>query len=376
MLRGVWSAQVIDVHPNEFEVSIIMPHLLSFEGIRVAIGGQRRHPLGGDYQMPEAGDWGLVVFATNDPRSGAWLTALSDRYRHLIPLELLAADPLAALTHHRGGQYAIEHGDGSTEAIWPDGTLVRLTTTKDGAMSNPSGRSRRTPRKRTVNARLGTPGERRDYVPPASPPVDVRVEHSSGATITLTADGSFLLVTPRGHRLRLHDATEKARNAEGAVTATPEEDAQRVASEVVISSEVGHQIRLRDDPNLALVDRSITVVSSLGHRVTMQDMPADDQHLTVRSNAGHRVELRDTPVAVATVATPGGRQIVLDDANARSTITDPVVINVNAPRVNIAGNARRMARLGDTVQVTITGGSSAGTWNGTITGASGTVFTG
>ena len=128
----------------------------------------------------------------------------------------------------------------------------------------------------------------------------------------------------------------------------------------------------------------------------MQDMPAADQHLTVRSNAGHFVELRDTPVAVATVRTlaghrlvmqdtaprtltaetPGGRRIVFDDATSQTTVTDPAVVNINAPRVNIAGDARGIARLNDTVQVVITGGSSAGTWNGTITSASGTAFTG
>lgn len=42
-------------------------------------------------------------------------------------------------------------------------------------------------------------------------------------------------------------------------------------------------------------------------------------------------------------------------------------VNVNAAKVNLGEGGAQIARIGDTVQVVITGGSSAGTYNGTIT---------
>lgn len=387
MLRGVHIAQVTDVHPTTFEVSVIFPDLSHAEGARVRVTSRRSHPTAGDYQLPERGDWGLVAFWTEHISSGLWLFSTHDLHRHLIPTELLEADPHARLDHRPSDRYTIEHGDGTEEHVWPDGTLLKLTTRKDDTLGNATERAAITPRYRTLSPAYGKPGERKPYAGREQPPVDVLLNHSSGAQVLITADGSFRLTTPAGHTLKLHDATEKVRSSDdGSVTSAPEEGANRVASEVILSTEVGHQVILHDDPIL-LADRRITILhagghkvemkddptpqadqyvrvqTAGGHRIDMRDLPTSDQHLRAQTNAGHVLELRDTPTVKATITTPLGRSIVMDDDVGTTTITDPAKVVVDAPIVELGGGGAAIARVGDKVATpagigTIQSGSS------------------
>lgn len=62
-------------------------------------------------------------------------------------------------------------------------------------------------------------------------------------------------------------------------------------------------------------------------------------------------------------------QILPDAVNIKSTTinVDCATANVNASAVNLGGDGgSQVARLGDSVQVEVTSGSSAGTWSGTI----------
>lgn len=52
-------------------------------------------------------------------------------------------------------------------------------------------------------------------------------------------------------------------------------------------------------------------------------------------------------------------------SKANVNATDSV--NIDSPLTNLGVGGNKIARLGDTVQVTVTAGSSAGTYNGTIT---------
>jgi hypothetical protein len=66
-------------------------------------------------------------------------------------------------------------------------------------------------------------------------------------------------------------------------------------------------------------------------------------------------------------------QILPDAVNIKATTinVDCATANVNASAINLGGDGgAQVARLGDTVQVEVTSGSSAGTWNGTITSGS------
>jgi hypothetical protein len=344
VIRGIHLAQVVEIYTSEYRVGVIFPNLAHVEGLRVSLGGARQHPVAGDFMMPEVGDWGVVAFWTNDPRSGVWLTSVSDRYRHIIPTELLIDDPHARLHHTPGDHYTIEHGEGSLESVWPDGTMLRVTTSKDGSTGSVTKRSERTPRKRTITPALGRESERKDLTPaPKRGPVDVVLEHSSGALIRITADGSFHLSTPKGHAFTLHDSTEKQRDPDDptVVTATPEEDADRVTSEVVLTSEKGLSITLHDDPvqNLTRhitishpaghvirmhedpdpqVDVYVKIETGAGHSVMLRDKPTNDRHATVTTVGGHVLEMRDSPTSnkLARLQTSGGHKVILRDLPA------------------------------------------------------------
>lgn len=379
MIRGVHLAQVTDVHPESYEVSVILPNLAHAEGVRVKLTGERQHPVAGDYQLPERFDWGIVVFVVDDIQAGFWLRSISDRHRHLIPSELLLADPFARLEHHPSDSYTIEHGDGTLERVWPDGSVLKITTSKDGSMSNVGRRQAVTPRYRTLSPAYGQPGERQPYQGRPQPPVDVDLLHSSGARVAISADGSVRLTTPQGHQLSLHDGTEKVRAADypHGVIATPEEDAARVNSRVTLASEIGHALTLHDDP-INEADRYVTVGSAKGHQLELRDKPDPQsglslttvdghrihlhdggQHLTIETAGGHTLVLHDDEQYIA-ITSAGGRSMQLDDAAQVTTIQDPAKVVVLAPQIHLGGEGGRgVARVNDTVAAgTITSGSS------------------
>lgn len=478
-------AQVVEPH-NDGSVSVILEDVHYLGELRVRCARIRAHPAAGDFRLPEVGDWGLVVFTRDDMRTGVWIAALDDYLRNLRPEEVWEEDVRADVMHHPGDQWGIAHGEGTTERHWPDGSHLRVSTTKDGTMSNTTLRGAVTKRMASRKIAPGT-SERVEYFGADRPPVDVEFVHSSGAIVRITADGRFELHTPMGHRMEVRDGTEKIRDPEtGEVTGTPEEDQQRVVSGVELRSEQGHQILLNDDP-VRLEERFIRVRHPIGHEVLMhddpipllnqfvrvktaaghlieardlpeddmylrvqtlaghlveardtpeddvylrlrtvtghlveardmpeddvylrlqtagghmveaRDMPEDDAYLLMRTAAGHQLEardapggdqyvqattiaghalvLRDTPNLYASVVTPGGRELLLDDDNAVSRVADPVRIEVDAPAVALGDGAghQPVARLGDAVQVNVVSGSSAGTYTGTITAGSGKV---
>lgn len=78
--------------------------------------------------------------------------------------------------------------------------------------------------------------------------------------------------------------------------------------------------------------------------------------------------------AVRISVQPGGEIQIVSDQEVRVQSSQKVV--VDAPRVELAGDAAGVARLNDEVEVQVLMGSSAGTWKGRITRASGKVFAG
>lgn len=356
--------------------------------ITVRVRRNRARPSADHFKLPCKSTCGVVAFFRNDMRSGVWLGELDDDFRHLVPSALWDDDPYATLDHHPSDKTTIQHGAGSTETRWPDGSLRKLTTRKDGSVSNTGKRSSQTPRK--MSRKTGKmKSERQDYQPHSEPPVDAVFKHASGAEVHITADGSFNLRTARGHTWRLHDATEKARDPDtGNPTSTPEEDANRIASEIVLESEIGHRLRFQDDPEDAANDRHVLLETATGHYILMRDTDPNDQHVAIQTAAGHQLELRDTPdddvyarlktiaghllelrdapIVEARLQTPGGREVHLDDEGNMTTLRDPALIIVDAPQVQLAGGGAPVARVGDTVQVIIPSGSSAGTYTGQI----------
>lgn len=63
---------------------------------------------------------------------------------------------------------------------------------------------------------------------------------------------------------------------------------------------------------------------------------------------------------------------VTGDINATCEVADITAgtsVDVHSPITNLGDGGQPIARLGDAVEVTVTGGSSAGTYSGTITGS-------
>ena len=376
-VQRIWPvqlAQVVTALPNG-RLSVILEDYALMGEITVRCSRPRAHPSAGSFVLPENGDFGLVCFYRDDMRSGVWLGCVDDGLRNMVPEELWEQDPFAEVHHHPSDKVDIQHGDGTTETRWPDGSLLKLTTRKDGTLSNAGERVAETPRK--VSRKTGNAAsERQDYSPHTEPPVDVVFKHSSGAQVLITADGSFDMKTPKGHRLRLHDGTEKVRDVStGEPTGTPEEDAGRVASEITVETEQGFKFTLHDDPEARAQDRYAKLETPGGHSVELRDLPAAQKGIKAQSAGGHLLHMDDkTPKIQA--KTPGGRELTLDDAGGKSTLTDPSRVDVNAPLVNLAGGGPGVARLGDQVQVVIGGGSSAGTYTGVIITASSKVKSG
>lgn len=199
MIRGIHLAQVVDVHPEDYEVSVHLPYLppaLLGRGLRVRLGGRWQHPQAGEFAMPKVGDWGLVGFFADDPRAGIWLISIPDRGWHIIPQELLKEDPQAVMVHYPGGQWTVQHGDGSTEAVWPDGSSFQVIR-----KSSPrSWLGRLVERFRTLRqAKPWLPPERKPYEPPPGPQAYLYLRHSSGTEVHLAADGSVQVRTHSGH---------------------------------------------------------------------------------------------------------------------------------------------------------------------------------
>lgn len=309
MLKGLHLAQVVQIHPTAPDptaedeppyagtLDVILVDYAPIDDAertyRVRVLRPRAHPSAGVYALPEVGDWGLVAFYANDPRAGVWLGSLDDALRNMIPEELWDQDPYAELRHLPSDRYAIYHGDGTEEHVWPDGTFLKLTARKDGSVGNATYREKLT--RRRVRRKVRKFASRReDYQPHPEPPHDLVFRHASGAFVHLSADGSIEVRTARGHRIRLFDSTEKARDPETGAP-TLEETPQRERSAIVLESEVGHRITLWDDP-VQNASRYVEVRTAGGHTVRLQDLPIPE--VEVRHAGGHVLRMAPGEVAL------------------------------------------------------------------------------
>lgn len=346
-------AQVDTVYASEGKVGVTFPTLAMLSGLRVIIAGDGLSARSGEFRLPQRGDFGLVSFYQDDPRSCTWLWNLSDNNWHSAPLEVFETDPLAQVAYARDGSQTIHHGNGDVEVARPDGTVIRLTHSKDGTMGNATGRAAVTPRMVSEPEGQARTPTRKPYTPPALAPADLVINHASGTTVRLSADGSILARTAKGHRFSLYDATEKARNPEDplSVTATPDEDANRVTSRIEVISEKGHRITLKDDPVLE-DGRQIEIQSAQGHRVLLKDDPVKnlDRKVEVTTAGGHRFTLKDGAPADKKIeaVTAGGLGLLLHDPSKTVTVTgETVVVNADVVRLGSAGASRKVVLDGD-----------------------------
>lgn len=284
MLKGIYLAQVIAIHPGTAgdsdadtapyagTLSVLLSNLMAFGGVdeaprfRVRMLVSQAGPSSGVYSLPRVGDWGLVAFVENDGEAGYWLGAVPDDLRHAAPEELWQRDPYATLWQHISDFYHLVHGDGTTEMVWPDGSLLKITTRKDGLPGNPSLRASRSPRKvrRKKSGGKGFESVRTNFPFQAEPPADVVFSHPSGAEVRISADGSFFLSTPRGHSLRLYDDDERGRDNDGNVVVAGNGGA---GSAIVLEAAGGATIRLEENPSPKIVIQAAAV--ELGEGATL-----------------------------------------------------------------------------------------------------------
>lgn len=389
-------AQVEAVHPGENALSVNFPNYAMLNGTRVVVSADRATGHAGTFSLPTRGSWGLVSFYQDDARSGVWTRSLSDNVTNAVPIDLFMDDPLLLATIYHDLGHHLHFSSGDDERVLPDGTLIRFTHTKNGALSNIGLRDHKTHR---TEGYYTEDRDRQRREPPASaPPVDIVIAHSSGASVVISADGRIDVATPRGHHLKLHDATEKVRldMPPYNVIQIPEEDDNRKVSEIQLMSEIGAYLRFHDDPieqknryvelkslrghTFRMQDKIEQNVytqwrSALGHEIFMRDKIDEDRHLTLTTAAGHVIELRDTPDSLAGVriTTNMQHQVWLEDGPPDSVHVKHRVGSVVrlAPDTNVyvtavgaaiieggdgvklgsAGASRPVARVGDIVNL-------------------------
>lgn len=119
--------QVETPHPSEGAVSVIFPQLGMLTAIRVQISAENASANTGDFALPQRGDWGLITFHQNDPRSARWTATLQDAFTNAAPLELFTDDPDLRASFERTGRDRYRHGNGDLETQHPDSSLWRVT---------------------------------------------------------------------------------------------------------------------------------------------------------------------------------------------------------------------------------------------------------
>ena len=54
---------------------------------------------------------------------------------------------------------------------------------------------------------------------------------------------------------------------------------------------------------------------------------------------------------VVEIVTQGGRKVRLDDEGGKITVSDPAIVEIDAPTIKLAGGGPAVARVGDTVEI-------------------------
>lgn len=195
-------AQVDTVYPDEGKIALVFPNLSMLTGIRVKVAFAGASARTGSFGLPKRGDWGLVAFYQDDPRSCVWLIALPDDVWNSLPAEVLKEDPHAQVTYHPSGVQHIRRANGDEEVLRPDGTL--MTVTHSGRDKNA-----KTPRKVTEPEGRERKAARRAYSPPALEPATVHLHHATGTEVTVHANGNVEVTTAGGLKVLMDDAAQK-----------------------------------------------------------------------------------------------------------------------------------------------------------------------
>jgi len=119
--------------------------------------------------------------------------------------------------------------------------------------------------------------------------------------------------------------------------------------------------------------RGIYALPEVGAIVRVAWDYGDPAHPYVHSVLGYGFDAPEHPLGALVIQHSPGCHITIEPDGSVRVVTPRRVrvesaelVEVDAPKVLLAGGGPRVARVGDRVEVTVGAGSSAGTWSGTI----------
>jgi hypothetical protein len=163
----------------------LLPCTVGTQGPRDATTGH--YPM-----LPTPGTPGLIALTSGDVRNGVWLcstrTQLTDASSHAPGLGGMA------FSAHFDGGFSARMPDGSTNEVWPDGSVLQI------------GPTMLAPTRHTLDgsqARQRTPYTASERCPAPPGAFPVALHHPSGASATLSASGAWSLATAAGQPMTL-----------------------------------------------------------------------------------------------------------------------------------------------------------------------------
>lgn len=179
--EGAYLAQVIEVMPPDHAVGVFLPALSAIASkakpapLKAKVLARRAGPLMGDVDLPQRGDWGLVVFPQGSDQLAVWLGSLHQDFFNI------ATDNEGETIHqHDSGIYTRMDAAGTLEVSHPSGTFIRI--------GQGTSLATRTKQYRQGTARLSQP-----YAIPSKPIPDVIIEHATGAQVHMDTSGNITI---------------------------------------------------------------------------------------------------------------------------------------------------------------------------------------
>ena len=143
--------------------------------------------------------------------------------------------------------------------------------------------------------------------------------------------------------------------------------------DVIVITPYGLYCDLPDETLVKLIDKNAGIPITVARPEDVERgepvfyHPVTGTRIIARNNGDLDIEIEQVEGA------NGNVNIICNQANVTAAdtvnVTAATSVNIDAPITNLGVGGNEIARLGDAVEVTVTGGSSAGTYSGTITSA-------
>lgn len=193
---SVAHAVVTSIDSDNYALNVM---ILGFGGgqmpslsVRVASHGPRDGVRGHFPELPQVGNWGIVVFPRGDIRNGVWMGTFEPSSLDASPNQAGKVSP-SYHAHYSGG-WSIHQPDGKQAMVLADGTSLR------------AGADLPQPTRHTLDGdqkRQTTPFTHAERVPQPPGAFPLILTHQSGATVVLDAGGGGEVHSASGQGLTL-----------------------------------------------------------------------------------------------------------------------------------------------------------------------------